>query len=182
MKVEKYIKAKIEREYFFVKGNLPIDSKYFIKRIDESDFYQHDTNVIGKMTWWNYFLNDRVFIKDIILPILDIIDDENFNELGDLPYGLNEAWGFKESFSEYTRKHHHLPSFLSGAVMLNNHNQDLYFPDIGQKLESKPGNFALFSSFLNHRNYRNMTDKTRYGISFNFVYETSILNKKKGEQ
>ena len=134
------------------------------------------------MTWWNYFLNDRVFIKDIILPILDIIDDENFNELGDLPYGLNEAWGFKEGFSEYTRKHHHLPSFLSGAVMLNNHNQDLYFPDIGQKLESKPGNFALFSSFLNHRNYRNMTDKTRYGISFNFVYETSILNKKKGEQ
>ena len=30
---ESSLKAKIEREYFFVKCNLPIDSKYFIKRI-----------------------------------------------------------------------------------------------------------------------------------------------------
>ena len=180
MKIEKYIKAKIEREYFFVKGNLPIDCKYFIKKIDESEFYQHDTNVIGKMTWWDYFLNDKNFIETIILPLLDVIDDENFAELGDLPYGLNEAWGFREDFSEYTRKHHHLPSFLSGAVMLTNHSQDLHFTDINQKLESKPGNFVLFSSFLNHRNYRNLTNNYRHGISFNFTYDTSVLNKKKG--
>ena len=35
MKIEKIIKSKILREYYFIKGNIPIDTKYFIKKIEE---------------------------------------------------------------------------------------------------------------------------------------------------
>ena len=35
MKVNKLIKSKIERDYFFVKGKLSIDCKYFITEIEK---------------------------------------------------------------------------------------------------------------------------------------------------
>ena len=50
MKVDKLIKAEMNREYFFVKGNIPIDTKYFIEKINqgvsESDNNSYKTNVI----------------------------------------------------------------------------------------------------------------------------------------
>ena len=168
MKIEKIIKSKILREYYFIKGNIPIDTKYFIKKIEEGINLEsnknYKTNVIGQMTSWNFFIDDKKFIK-IMLPIFDIIDNLPSEEINS--WNLREAWGFKESFSEYTRKHSHLPSFISGAIQLSKHNQILEFPQINETLESKPGNFAVFSSFLLHKNKRNIIDKPRYGLSFN---------------
>ena len=57
--------------------------------------------------------------------------------------------------------------------MLNEHAQELYFPDINEKLECKPGSFALFSGFLDHENKRNKSKKARYGLSFNFKYQSA---------
>ena len=34
MKVNKFIRSKIERDYFFIKGNLNIDCEYFITEIE----------------------------------------------------------------------------------------------------------------------------------------------------
>jgi hypothetical protein len=171
MKVEKLIKSKIEREYFFIKGKLDIDCKYFIQKIEEGikaeNNKNYKTNVVGKMTNYSYFFNDKNFIKSI-LPVFDIIDSYSFKECS--AYKLKEVWGLREGFSEYTKQHMHLPSFLSGAIMLNKHSQSLSFPTINEHVDSEPGNFAVFSSFLPHKNNRNLTDKIRYGLSFNIEY------------
>ena len=42
MKVNKFVRSKIERDYFFVKGKLKIDVDYFIQRIEEG--IQHKDN------------------------------------------------------------------------------------------------------------------------------------------
>lgn len=171
MKIEKIIKSKILREYYFIKGTIPIDTKYFIKKIEEGINLESnknfETNVRGQMTSYDFFNNDKKFIE-IMLPIFDIIENNPSEEVNS--WKLTEAWGFKESFSEYTRNHSHLPSFISGAIQLSNHNQTLQFPQIEETLESKPGNFAVFSSFLLHKNNRNIFDKPRYGLSFNIEH------------
>ena len=51
MKVNKFIRSKIERDYFFIKGNLNIDCEYFIteieKGIQRSDNKSFKTNTIS---------------------------------------------------------------------------------------------------------------------------------------
>ena len=171
MKIEKLIKSEILREYYFIKGNVPIDTKYFIKKIEEGINLQSNqnfrTSVIGQMTSYDFFTNDKKFME-IMLPIFDVIDNNPSEEVN--KWNLSEAWGFKQSFSNYTREHSHLPSFLSGAIQLSNHNQTLEFPQINETIESKPGNFVIFSSFLRHRTDRNILDKPRYGLSFNIFH------------
>ena len=113
MKVEKLIKAEIPREYYFIKGKMPIDTKYFIRKITEgtnlNTNMNYKTNVVGTMTAFNFFLNDKKFIK-LMMPIFDIIDSNPSKEVN--VWKLTEAWGFKEKFSDYTRQHAHLPCFL----------------------------------------------------------------------
>ena len=171
MKLEKIIKSKIEQDYIFVKGSLDLNTDYFIKKIDEGvrdetnrNFH---TNLKSSMTSFEYFMKDREFFK-IILKVFDFLDYELLGQ--DItPYGLSAAWGFKQDFSHYSKIHNHAPSFISAAIMLNDHSQHLSFPDINEKLEAAPGNFAIFSSFLRHGSRRNDTDKSRYGLSFNMV-------------
>ncbi len=174
MKVNKFIKSKIEIDYFFITGKVPVDTKYFIKEIEkgikEKENLNYKTNLLSEMTSYGYFLRDKNFFK-VILGILDFIDEENLSH--NKPYELVDAWGFKQGFSHYTQKHGHAPSIISGAIMLSKHPQHLFFSEINQTLESEPGNFALFSSFLLHKNKRNIIDKNRYGLSFNL----SIKNK-----
>lgn len=172
MKIEKLLKSEIKREYFFVKGNIPIDTKYFIEKIDqgisEPDNNNYKTNVVGNMTHYKYFSKDEKFFE-ILIPMLDLIDSHTFKEAH--KYGLEEAWGYVENFSNYTKEHNHLSAFISGAVMLSDHNQSLYFKELNETVESKPGNFVLFSSFLAHSNKRNQTKEPRYGLSFNIIYK-----------
>jgi len=172
MKVYKFIKSKIERDYFFVTGNLKVDSKYFIKKIEEgihqNNNMNFETNVKGSMTSYNFFEKDKKFYHDIILPIFDMLDEQNFED----KYYLKSGWGFKHNFGDYTKKHTHIPNFLSAAIMLTAHSQFLSFPEINENVESKLGNFVIFSSFLSHGNKRNNLEKPRYGLSLNISYDT----------
>jgi len=173
MKINKLIKSTMPRPYVFIQGNVPIDSKYFINKIEqgikEENNLNYKTNLSSKMTSWVYFESDRNFIK-LVLPIFDYIEKWTFDPVP--KWRLAEAWGFKQSLSEYSRMHDHSPHevFLSGSIMLNNHSQSLHFPEIDETIEAKSGNFAVFSSFLKHYNNRNATDKDRYGLSFNLYY------------
>jgi hypothetical protein len=171
MKVNKFIKSKISKNFFFIKGKLDINCKYFISEVEKGikreDNKNFKTNLMSEMTSYKFFMNDKKFYE-IIFSICDLIDENDFNE-GD-PWQLNEVWGYKHTFGNYTKYHHHLPSIMSGAIMLNKHSQKLYFPEIKEELKSEPGNFALFSSFLKHGNERTKSNKPRYGLSFNFMY------------
>ena len=70
-------------EYFFIKGRCPIDAKYFIKQIEvgikQEDNKSYTTNVIGEMTDYKYFLNDKKFMK-FFMPVLDLLDTQKFQD------------------------------------------------------------------------------------------------------
>ena len=171
MKIQQEILSKIERDYFFIAGTIDIDANYFINKIEEGIKYSSlnfKTNVVGQMTEWNFFKEDKKFI-DIIFKFLDYLDN---NKIAKKAYFLRGAWGIKESFGGYTKEHDHFPSYLSGSLYLNNHSQKLYFPDIKKEIEPKKGTFVLFSSFLKHYTNRNNTNKSKYALAFNFDYTT----------
>ena len=169
MKVHKFIKSKIKKDYCFITGKIPIDTKYFINEIEkgikQKENLSFKTNLLSEMTSYDYFIKDKNFFT-ILAGFLDLIDDEKLTNYK--KYDLSDAWGFKQGFSHYTKVHDHLPALISGTVMLSEPPQCLFFPQIKQSLECEPGNFVLFSSFLLHKNKRNIIDKFRYGLSFNW--------------
>lgn len=169
MKISKHVQSKIEKDYFFVKGNVSLDTEYFINQIEkgikEENNQNFKTNVKGMMTDWKFFLNDKKFLQ-FLLPLIQYVDDKY---LAEKSYTLVEAWGLKETFSQYTRLHDHEQSIWSGVLYLNDIDQSLVFPDINEEVEAKTGNFAIFSSFIKHRTKnRILHDKFKYGIAFNF--------------
>ena len=166
MIISKDIQKKIPRDYFFVQGNIELDSAYFINIINQScnskDNLNKKTNIKGNMTPFNFFKNDSNFLK--LMPIFMDYIDENV----DLPYySLFDAWGFSNKPSEKTTFHDHLGSIWSGVIYLNSCNQELHFPEINQSIKPEEGSFAIFSSFLKHGCYRNKDNVEKFGISFN---------------
>ena len=109
------------------------------------------------------------------------VQDFNLNITEDLNidlerFTLTDSWGLIEKFGDYTKQHHHLPSYLSGVLYLHDHSQKLYFPDIKQEITPTTGRFVLFSSFLNHYTKRNLEHKDKYAISFNF--KSALIGEK----
>jgi hypothetical protein len=167
MKIEKEIVSKIPTDYLFVSGVIDLDPQYFKKRIDEgvkTSNLNYKTNVYGRHTDWEFFNRDKEFLV-LLFQMLDHLETLTI----DLQkFFLRNAWGLIEGLGEYTKKHHHEPNYISGAIYLNDHPQKLYFPDIKQEITPEIGRFALFSSFLSHHTKRNLTEKEKYAISFNF--------------
>lgn len=175
MKIEKEIVAKIPRDYLFVSGILDVDAKYFKRRIEEgvkASSINYQTNVYGKHTEWEFFNKDKEF--NVLL--FQMIDHLETLTIDLQRFYLKNAWGIIEGIGEYTQRHHHEPNYISGVIYFNNHPQKLYFPDIKQEITPQTGRFAIFSSFLNHHTKRNIVDKDKYGISFNFR-SAMILDK-----
>ena len=172
MEIQKEIISKIEREYFFIEGTLDLDGEYFINKIEEgikeSSLY-NKTSVKGGMTEWDFFLKDKKFYP-ILVKIIDCIEQL---KLVRHKFTIRSVWGVRTGFGEYAQEHDHLPSLISGVLYLHDHSQKLYFPQIKKEVIPQRGKFALFSSFLNHYTRRNIIDKNKYGISFNF----NIVNK-----
>ena len=163
----KIIKSKIQQPYIFYTGKIKnIDSKYFIKKINEgcnsNDNLSYKTNLKGEMTSFTYFNNDMEFLK-ILFPIFDFMDEDTDIRR----YSLEDSWGIKSNISSYTTMHDHFGSYISGAIYLNSHDQLLEFPEINEKVKPEIGSFVVFTSFLKHGCKRNITNKTKYGISFN---------------
>ena len=112
MNFDKKIISEIKQPYFFFKGKFDkIDSKYFIKKIDEGcelkDNNSFQTNVIGGMTSWQYFNKDVEFLK-LIWQIFDEVD----KDVDRYKYILRDAWGIKNGISHYTKEHSHSGNFF----------------------------------------------------------------------
>lgn len=170
MKINKEIHGTMQRPFTFFKGTLDLNAKYFMSKIDEgiSEKTSNKTNVRSDMTSWTHFLNDVEFLK-LLMPILDKIDTLTSSHT--ISYFLGNAWGIRQTFADYTVTHAHDPSFLSGVIYLNNSEQSLIFPEIGEEVIPQKGSFAVFSSFLKHKAPRNKTFKAKYGISFNLQHK-----------
>ena len=166
MIINKDYNRKVSREYFYIEGNIEIDSNYFINAMEkgfiEKNNMNYKTNVIGKMTRWNFFNNDPKLFK--ILQKISNYLDSNY-ELK--RYYLHDAWGLRTDPGEKTDLHQHL-CLWSGIIYLNKCNQPLKFPEINQTLIPEKGNFAIFSPWLQHGCGINEDSVPKYGISFNF--------------
>ena len=81
MKVDKLIKSKIKRDYFFITGKVPMDTKYFIEEIEkgikEKENLSFQTNLLSEMTHYHYFLKDKEFFK-VMLNFLDLIVESGY--------------------------------------------------------------------------------------------------------
>lgn len=171
MIIEKHIQAKIERDYFFIKGTLKdINIPYFIDKIDkgiqEPTNMNFKTNINGCMTSFEYFNNDIEFAK-IMNQILNYIDQK---KVISRKCHLKACWGLKEGFGNFTREHDHAHDFMSGVVYCSKVSQSLVFPQINETVEAKEGSFAVFSSFLKHRTNKRIDEfEYKYGLAFNFV-------------
>jgi hypothetical protein len=169
MIIDKEIISQISRDYIFISGVFDIDEKYFKKKIEEgvqSSNINYKTNVVGQHTEWGFFNNDKKFMT-LLFQINDYLKNSNIKLYA---YHLKEAWGLIENFGEYTKKHDHLPAYLSGSLYINDHYQKLYFPEINQEITPQKGRFVLFSSFLIHHTNRNLKHEKKYAVSFNFDY------------
>ena len=170
MKVKEDITKKIERDYIFITGHLNLDSNYFINKIEEgikNSKNSYAISINGNMTDWDYFNKDKKFIL-LLLEIFDYLDERKNM---DSKYSFQEAWGIKELFGEYTKKHDHNPCYLSGVIYFNSHEQKLYFPQIKKIIKPEKGKVVIFSSFLEHYTRRNKTNLPKYALSFNIKYD-----------
>jgi hypothetical protein len=169
MIIKKESLTKIEKNCLFLIGKSKIDSDYFIDRINqgvEESNNNFKTNVVGHMTDWKYFCQDKKFIE-FLFPILDKLDEYPFVE----EYALQSAWGIIENWGGRTIEHNHSPALYSGVLYLNNHSQELIFPAINEKVKPEKGKFVLFSADLRHKANRIICDKPKYAISFNLIHK-----------
>jgi len=164
MILETCIKDTIKQDYLFLEGTLNIGTLPIIDDLENGLKYSKNpvNNVRGQSTDWTYFCKNFNFLS-ALFPIHDYLDNRDDIR----PYQLTQAWGLKEGYGDFTIKHDHVPSYLSGVLYLNNHDQLLQFPEINRKIKPAPGKFVLFSSFLKHYAKRMTTDKYKYAISFN---------------
>ena len=168
MIVEKISKNKVEQDYFFIKGKIDIDNKYFIDKIKNcwgtENQKKEETNIKGFMTNPNFFNYDENFIK-IVKKFIECVD----STIKLRPYTLVNSWGFELKKNEFTILHNHFESPWSGVMYLNSSLQNLIFPDIKEEVKPEPGVFALFSGFLNHECNKNKEEHSKFGISFNML-------------
>ena len=167
--MQKEIKTFIEQPVFLFVEKIKIDIKYFKHRINEGIAHEsnknYQSNVQSKMTAWNFFCDDEVFIKQVFRPARNIIETRTREG----KFKLHNAWGIKQSNDEKTISHDHRPSLASGVVYLDDCDQELRFDQIDQVIKPQKGLLVLFSGILNHYTNRNKSND-KYALSFNLFY------------
>ena len=167
--MQKEIKTFIEQPVFLFVEKIKIDIKYFKHRIDEGIAHEsnknYQSNVQSKMTAWNFFCDDEVFIKQVFRPARNIIETRTREG----KFKLHNAWGINQSNDEKTISHDHRPSLASGVVYLDDCDQELRFDQIDQIIKPQKGLLVLFSGILNHYTNRNKSND-KYALSFNLFY------------
>lgn len=171
MNFSKQIKTEIKKEVFYLEGKINIDSNYFIKKIEDGIINSpnnYKTNVQGFMTAWDYFIEDKKFLK-IFLNIINNFEHHSvvFQHLP--KWKLDSCWGIKEEKGSYTKEHDHLPAVLSGVIYLNDVKQELIFKELNIKVAPEKGKFVIFSPILKHYTERNLEETSKYGLSFNLM-------------
>lgn len=168
------IKKEIIQKTLFIETHLEADYQYFINNINigiKDSPQNFTTNVIGFMTPWNYFKENKKFLEQIAIPTFNLLDDDE--ELT-IRWQLGNCWGIKQCKSNYTRIHNHIQSAYSCVFYLNDNDNNLIFPQLDREVTPKKGKLIIFNGFLNHRTRRMIEDTERFSIAFNLDYFVSF--------
>ena len=162
----KIIERDIARRAFLFEIIIEVDAESLITDINnfiKEKNLNYSTNVKGGMTDWYAFNNHEKFLNILNEGCTYLGKYANFNKAA-----LKEAWGIKIEKGDYTEKHNHAASVMSGILYLNDVNQNLIFPDLRISVKPRKGTFLLFSPWLDHMTDVNKTETTKYAIPFNF--------------
>tara|TARA_R100000030_G_scaffold65282_1_gene49728 strand:- start:1570 stop:2103 length:534 start_codon:yes stop_codon:yes gene_type:complete len=166
MILEKEFKFEIKKPIKFLKFKIDdnlVDTKYFINKIDfgceENKNLSYKTNVQGKMTKFNFFLNDTKFIN-LVTTILNnkIFGDKNFK--------IVDAWGIKMKEGDFTQEHMHANNDYSAILYLNDVNNQIVFPEINLSIKPKKNMLLFFNGILKHY-AESIKNELKYAIPFN---------------
>jgi len=162
----KYIERFVKRQAYLHEITIDINQEYFISEIEKKLIEKnlnYKTNVKGKMTAWNAFVEDKNFEKVCHQALIYLRDRLDFKVVK-----LIDAWGIKIEKGDSTIAHDHRSVLASGILYLTESNQPLTFPDLNLEIFPKIGTFVLFSPWLTHFCEPSLSDKTKYAIPFNF--------------
>ena len=124
----------------------------------------YKTNVKGKMTKWDTFVENKDFRK-IILNSVDVIKHFSKNNVY-----CNNAWGNKlENNDDEVKPHHHIGPdiIISGILYLTEGGPGTYFNEFNKTVKEKIGKLVFFSPEAFHGVPKSNLTKTRYTLSFN---------------
>tara|TARA_B100000029_G_scaffold226888_1_gene224654 strand:+ start:504 stop:1046 length:543 start_codon:yes stop_codon:yes gene_type:complete len=151
-------------------GQSEIDYNYYINKIKEniSDKHSYATNVSGKMTSWDCFVNDEKFLEFIksIMPLLS-------HHTRSIQVRLKEAWGNMLNPGDHVRNHDHRNAEICGVLYLTE-GEPIYFPQYNINIKPTPGKFLLFHSMISHSVPTNQSLQERYSLAFNFYNQFEI--------
>jgi len=167
-KIESLIRKKAKIDCFVVELQFKVNSDYFIEKIEqgihEENNLNYETNVEGKMTRWNYFVEDFELLLMLKTGLTHIEKDLPFFPKSK----LWNAWGNRISLNDCVKPHNHSIATLSGVFYLNDSNQNLYFDEMDIVIKPKKGKLIFFSPILKHYTKISTSIEPRYSIAFNY--------------
>jgi hypothetical protein len=161
--------SRLARIYESSYGNHTV-IKNLIKEIDKGvGKLNYETNVKAQMTTFEYFMNNKYFLK-FIKDISPEFENYITNKL-QIALKLKNAWGIKMNGKQdhvIEHNHDHSTNSISGILYLTGHGPGTHFPELNHSVKENTGKFVLFNSFLMHSVQKSHLKKNRYTISFNF--------------
>mgnify|MGYP003116248580 CR=1 FL=1 len=126
---------------------------------------QNYTNVKGKMTDWNYFLNKDNFNKFLTFIInKHQISHPHLFEYFLEKYIVKDAWGNQIQKNDSLDYHAH--SCWHGVLYLTK-GCDLLFPELNLKITPEPGDYYIFPPEILHGFNKCEEENSRYSLIFN---------------
>ena len=167
---------------------------YYWKEIKDLDYLaektinnvgpmDYKTNVLGKMTDYQFFIKNKTFIKILTKVLLSAKDHlkslKSINEIL-----VTEAWGAILNKDDYVKSHNHEVCSLVGVIYLSD-GEKLHFyksheqipENIIYSITPKKGTIILFPSWCNHGTEKSKSDQPRVCLPFNLYYKPAIKYK-----
>lgn len=153
------------------------DLDYLIKKtMNNIGAMDYKTNVLGKMTDYQYFNKNKIFLKVLFKVLSDakyhVKTLSNQKELL-----VSEAWGAILHKGDYVKLHDHSVCSLVGVLYLSDGENLNFYKSYEQKPENviysvkpKKGTVVLFPSWCFHGTEQNKSDTPRICLPFNLYF------------
>lgn len=157
---------KIERHIFLAEYQFKDLSfvEYFKNLIDKNiGTYDYQTNVVGKMTSFKSFVEDKELHK-LLNEASEFLKISHFQ-----PTYLDEAWGNILGKGEKVKYHTHWTMVYCGILYLTEGGPGTHFPQFDYTVEEKVGKMVFFSGEAYHGVKETNKNQKRYTLAFNFA-------------
>ena len=142
---------------------------------DYPNKFNGKTNVIGKMTEWQWN-SESIGVRRLKKYILNEIKTKSplymhDGKVWDLYF--RDFWGNVYSKGDYAKKHKHLPAVFSMVYFLKSkwYDSPLVFTSFGQKIRPKEGRYVIFPGYLYHHVPKHRYGHKRITLSGNMYYK-----------